>query len=103
MKYIKTTPDEIGVPSFDIEQEAYKFATANGLGNAGVRIFYNTLKRLGKNASLVDVRKESLRVYAESKVDTEVITKTKDKVNSLTQGPDPVEIDEKYATDWRDR
>jgi hypothetical protein len=76
MIYIKTTTDEIGVPSFDIEQEAYKFATINGLGNAGVRLFYATLDRLGKKASLDDIRKEALRAYEISRCETEEIRNT---------------------------
>jgi hypothetical protein len=77
MELIKRTMDEIGVPSYDIEQEAYKFATSNGLGNAGVKIFLATAARF-KGAHLQRVRQEALAAY-------EMSTKPTDRIERNTQ------------------
>lgn len=97
---IKTTPDELGVPSFDIEQEAYKFSASNGLGRAGVRMFYSSFLKLGKNASLVEVRKYALELHDASKAITDRITKTQEATHKVI---DEKDIDEKYSTPWNDR
>jgi hypothetical protein len=60
-------------PSFDVDHEAHLFAAANGLGNAGVKVFHSAYDRLGSGVPLTEIRLEALRAYEESKKETEVI------------------------------
>lgn len=98
----------------NLEQESYKFASANGLGNAGVVCFNRASSRLGKGAKLKDIRTLALDIHEKSKAETEVITRTVSKtVSDICMDEcghqmqfDPDEIDERNdrsGLDYKER
>lgn len=100
---------EIHYAPYDVEDEAYKFATSNGLGNAGVAMFKSAHTSMGFNAPLTLVRLEALRRYDESKKETEIIvnsvkndTELCISFHDLEPAEPPVQSEQYRPHDWGD-
>jgi hypothetical protein len=75
--------------NFPVEDEAYKFATINGLGETGVRLFHASKYELGSKATVTQVRQRALEMLEASKAETEKIIRLPERpVQSQQFRPD---------------